>query len=235
MSEERDLRKTLSLPAPLAALSVLGCELVLGRLRARIVEVEAYRGAGDPGSHAFRGPNPRNRSMFAAPGTAYLYFTYGNHWMLNVSTEPESVGAALLIRAAIPLDGQAEMFVRRPKAKRARDLLSGPGKLAAAFGLGRRFDGLDMLDPSSALRLESGKRVRNILVGPRVGLSHGRGERFLWRFADADERQWVSRPLSGLSPICGRAPLGDLGPPGDDADEWFPQPWVEVPTENESQ
>lgn len=209
-------------PAPEAATAVLGCCLVCRGLKARIVEVEAYRSAGDPGSHAFRGPTARNRSMFAAPGTAYLYFTYGNHWMLNVSAEPEGKGGALLIRAAVPLAGQVEMALRRPKARRERDLLNGPGKLAAAFGLDRSYDGVDLLDASAPLRLVPGRPVSRILVGPRVGLAAGKGDRFLWRFVDADERAWVSRPISGLTDLGGRAPLGDLGPAGEDEPDWLP-------------
>lgn len=216
------LRDAFRQPAPVAALSLLGCHLVAGSLCARIVEVEAYRSSGDPGSHAFRGPTPRNRSMFAGPGTAYLYFTYGNHWMLNVSAEPEGTGGALLVRAAVPLAGQPEMFARRPKAHRERDLLSGPGKLAAAFGLDRSSDGLDLLDPESSLRLEPGDPPAEVLVGPRVGLAAGKGDRFLWRFADAEALAWVSRPIATLSPMAGRRPLGDLGPSGDDEPDWAP-------------
>lgn len=194
-----DLRPVLAGPVQLAAPRVLGCVLALGDLRARIVETEAYDGPNDPGAHSYRGMTPRNASMFGPPGHAYVYFTYGNHWMLNVGCGPVGYGAAVLIRAAQPLSGLEAMRTRRPKALRDEDLLSGPGKLAQAFGIDRRFDGLDLLDPEGALRLLPGEPVTHVLVGPRIGLAPGKGDTFPWRFVDADALRWVSR-RGGLAP-----------------------------------
>jgi DNA-3-methyladenine glycosylase len=178
-----------------AARALLGAHLVRGNARARIVEVEAYRNSDDPGSHAFRGRTPRNAAMFGPPGTAYVYFTYGMHWMLNVAAQPEGQAAAVLVRAAQPLAGLDEMRVRRAKARSDRDLLSGPAKLAAAFGIARPENGIDLLSPDSDLRLEPGEPVANVLVGTRIGIPAGKGDLLPWRFCDADALAWVSKPL----------------------------------------
>jgi DNA-3-methyladenine glycosylase len=164
-------------------------------LRARLVEVEAYDGANDPGSHAFRGRTPRNASMFRAPGHAYVYFAYGCHWMLNVSCAPEGHGAAALLRAAVPLEGLAVMRSRRPRARYDHDLLSGPAKLAQALGLDRSFDGFDLLDPASPLRLEPGEPPKRVAATVRIGLAAGKGDALPWRFVDADAGRWLSRRL----------------------------------------
>lgn len=176
-----------------AAPALLGCILVRGNLRARLVEAEAYR-EDDPGCHAFRGQTKRNAPMFGPPGHAYVYFTYGNHWMLNVVAHPPGDAAAVLLRAAEPISGLDEMRSRRPKAVRDEDLLSGPGKLAAAFGITGTDNSIDLLHPRSDLRLEIGEAPQRILVGPRIGIAEGKGHETPWRFMDADRLQWVSRP-----------------------------------------
>src|SRR5579875_892504 len=108
--------------------------LVRGARAARIVEVEGYRGAEDPASHAYRGPTDRNRTMFGRPGLLYVYFTYGMHWCANVVCGAEGAARAVLLRAARPVAGLAEMQAARPAARTARDLCSGPAKLCPAFG-----------------------------------------------------------------------------------------------------
>jgi DNA-3-methyladenine glycosylase len=118
--------------------------LVLGDRSARIIEVEAYAGEQDPGSHAFRGETPRNRVMFGPGGHLYVYFTYGMHWCANAVCGEPGVAGAVLLRAASPLEGVAEMFAARPAARRERDLCSGPAKLCQAFGIDRTFDGADL-------------------------------------------------------------------------------------------
>lgn len=179
---------------------LLGATLAHGNLRARIVEVEAYRGADDPGCHAFYGRTPRTDIMFGTAGTAYVYFTYGCHWMLNLVCGPVDEAAAILLRAATPIEGLETMRERRPKARAERDLLNGPGKLAAAFGVDRTCYGVDLLCPDSALRLELSPRcVRSVLSGPRIGLAVGKGDQLPWRFADGEALEWVSNPKSGLS------------------------------------
>ncbi len=111
-----------------------------GRLSGRIVETEAYV-VGDAAGHAFRGPTPRNRSLFLERGHAYVYFIYGSSYCLNVSSELPGVGAGVLLRALEPLDGIGLM--RRGTARR-RDLARGPGRLAAALRIDLRHDGVDL-------------------------------------------------------------------------------------------
>jgi DNA-3-methyladenine glycosylase len=117
-------------------------DLAAGRLSGRIVETEAYP-PGDPAGHHYRGPTRRNRSLFLRHGHCYVYFTYGNHFMLNVSSEGTDVGGGVLIRALEPLDGVAAMQ-RHRKTARLLDLTRGPGRLAAALRIDRRYDGMDL-------------------------------------------------------------------------------------------
>jgi DNA-3-methyladenine glycosylase len=184
------MREMLRLDLHGAARALLGWELVSGGLRARIVETEAYH-ESEPGCHAFGRVTPRCQTMVAAPGTAYVYFTYGNHWMLNVVAGEKGEAAAILIRAAIPLSGQELMYKRRPKARRDEDLLSGPGKLAAAFGLSGEDDGTDLLD-GRGLHLVAGPPPPEILCGKRIGLAKGKGDELPWRYVSWVDRNWVS-------------------------------------------
>lgn len=178
-----------------ASQALLGTILVRGNRRARIVETEAYS-SEDPGSHAFRGRTPRNDIMFGPPGFAYVYFNYGVHWMLNVTAHPDGQAAAILIRAAEPLEGLDEMFARRPRAKKPEDLLSGPGKLAAAFDITGEDYGINLFDLNASLRIEPGKASKKILTSVRIGLAVGKGEDLPWRFVDGDALRWISRPLA---------------------------------------
>jgi DNA-3-methyladenine glycosylase len=113
-----------------------------GRMSGRIVETEAYV-VGDAAAHSFRGRTPRNGSLFKERGYAYVYFIYGMWYCLNVSGDAEGVGAGVLLRAVEAIDGIDLMEARRPSAKLCR-LASGPGSLATAFGIDRRFDGMDL-------------------------------------------------------------------------------------------
>lgn len=141
------LRRT-DLPVATAALAryligkTLVRELPRGRITGRIVETEAYL-PGDAACHAFRGPTRRNRSLFLEHGHAYVYFIYGNHFMLNVSSEREGVGAGVLLRALEPLDGIARMRKRRGTT-RVHGMTRGPGRLAAALRANMQLDGLDL-------------------------------------------------------------------------------------------
>jgi DNA-3-methyladenine glycosylase len=120
--------------------------LVKGRRVGRIVEVEAYAGAADPASHAFRGRTARNATMFGPPGHLYVYFSYGMHFCANVVCGPEGEASAVLLRGLTPVAGIDEMRTARgPAARRDRDLCSGPGKLCQALGLDRSFDGADLV------------------------------------------------------------------------------------------
>jgi len=118
-------------------------ELPEGRLVGRIVETEAYP-PGDQAGHAFRGMTPRNRSLFLKRGHAYVYFTYGSCFMLNITSEEPGVGAGVLIRALEPLEGIDLMLPGKRKSARACDLTRGPGRLAAAWRIDKRYDGIDV-------------------------------------------------------------------------------------------
>jgi DNA-3-methyladenine glycosylase len=117
-------------------------ELPAGRVVARIVETEAYL-PHDAACHAFNGPTKRNQSLFLEHGHAYVYFVYGNHFMLNVSGGHASVGAGVLLRALEPLAGQ-ELIKRYRKRVPQKDWLRGPGRLAAALRVDMKLDGLDL-------------------------------------------------------------------------------------------
>jgi DNA-3-methyladenine glycosylase len=152
------------------------------RLAARLVEVEAYCGSDDPGSHAYRGMTPRTEVMFGPPGHLYVYFTYGMHWCSNVVCNPAGGGGAVLLRALHPLDGLDAMWPRRPKAKRERDLCSGPARLTQALALTGDFDGVDLskgpvllLDDGTPPPADPGNSVR-------IGLSPGKGDDSPWRW-----------------------------------------------------
>jgi DNA-3-methyladenine glycosylase len=141
--------------------------------RARIVEVEAYCGAIDAAAHTFRGQTARNASMFGEAGHFYVYFTYGMHWCANVSCGAVGEGVGVLLRAAEPLAGLDLMHAARPAAKRDRDLCSGPARLAQAFGIDRRQDGIDLGAGKAGDTLhEAGTPPPDTpVVGPRVGIS----------------------------------------------------------------
>lgn len=115
------------------------------RMAGRIVETEAYP-PKDPAAHHYRGPTPRNQSMYLQRGHAYIYFSYGNHFMLNVSAELPGIGGGVLIRALEPLEGIAEMQ-RRRGTDRLYDLTRGPGRLAQALHIDRSVNGVDLCAP----------------------------------------------------------------------------------------
>ncbi len=153
--------------------SLLNKLLVSGDVAGRIVEVEAYRGAADPASHAYRGPTKRNATMFGPPGHLYVYFSYGVHWCANVVCGPEGTGHAVLLRALAPVTGVERMWARRPGAHRERDLCSGPGKLCQALGVTRDQDGADLVTGHEGVLLVADEHPppRRPAVGPRVGIS----------------------------------------------------------------
>jgi DNA-3-methyladenine glycosylase len=128
--------------------------LIHGERTGRIVEVEAYAGAADPASHAFRGRTARNATMFGPPGHLYVYFTYGMHFCANVVCGPEGEASAVLLRGLTPVAGLGEMRAARgPAARTDRDLCNGPGKLCQALGLDRAFDGADLVTGDRGVEL----------------------------------------------------------------------------------
>jgi DNA-3-methyladenine glycosylase len=156
--------------------------LVRGERVGRIVEVEAYAGSQDPGSHAFRGRTRRNATMFGPAGHLYVYFTYGMHFCANVVCGEEGEGTAVLLRGLTPLAGLDEMRALRVRARSDAELCAGPGRLCQAFGLDRSFDGADLVagdrgvvvaDDGVPSPVEPG-------VSGRVGLTVG--AEFPWRF-----------------------------------------------------
>jgi len=156
--------------------------LVHGDRAGRIVEVEAYCGAEDPGSHAFRGRTPRNATMFGPPGHLYVYFTYGMHWCGNAVCGEDGEGVAVLLRALAPLRGLESMRAARSRARRDRDLCSGPAKLCQALGLDRAFDGADLVTVDRGVTvLDDGTAPpEQPAQGVRIGLSAGAA--LLWRW-----------------------------------------------------
>jgi DNA-3-methyladenine glycosylase len=154
-----------------------------GRVAARIVEVEAYRGAADPGSHAYRGPTPRNAVMFGPPGRLYVYFTYGMHWCANVVGQGGPGDAsAVLLRAGEPVAGLETMRARRPAARRDRDLCSGPARLAQALGLAQPENGATLLRGPIGIFDDGVPPPSRPGRSARVGLAPGKGETERWRW-----------------------------------------------------
>jgi len=142
---------------------------VHGRLAGRIVETEAYP-PRDPACHAYVGETARNRSLFAAHGTCYVYFIYGTWFMLNVAAEDVGVGAGVLIRALEPVCG-LESMRRLRGTERARDLTRGPGRVAQAFAIEARHDGLDLCAPG-ALWLAHADAARGVIArSVRIGIT----------------------------------------------------------------
>jgi DNA-3-methyladenine glycosylase len=171
--------------------------LVHGARSGRIVEVEAYKGASDPASHAYRGLTPRTAVMFGPPGFLYVYFTYGMHWCANVVCGPKGEASALLIRALAPLTGLDEMRQVRSAARRDRDLCNGPAKLCQALGITGEENGINLLARSAAVRLvdDGTPPPERPAQGRRVGISVAKEQP--WRFWVAGEES-VSRPLTLL-------------------------------------
>ncbi|MDQ3106546.1 MAG: DNA-3-methyladenine glycosylase [Actinomycetota bacterium] len=196
--------------ARIVAPELLNKVLVHGRRRGRIVEVEAYVGDGtDPGSHAHRGPTPRNASMFGSPGHLYVYFTYGMHWCCNAVCDPVGTASAVLLRAVEPLAGMAELRAARPVAGREVDLANGPAKLCQAFGIAGCHDGIDLARPTGGgpTIVDDGFPPPNApLASRRIGLSAGAD--LPWRWC-VPASPYVSRPTR--SPATVTSPGGSRG------------------------
>ena len=187
-------------PALAVAPDLLGRVIVHGSeeglVAVRLTEVEAYEGADDPGSHAFRGRTRRNEVMFGAPGHVYVYFTYGMHWCTNLVCGPGQRAAAVLLRAGEVVEGAELAAVRRPTARSARELARGPARLTAALGLTGAHNGADACRPGGRLQVLDGVPCEASAVrsGPRTGVGGGGASR-PWRFwADGEPTVSVYRP-----------------------------------------
>lgn len=196
-SREFFARDTLTI-----ARDLLGARLVRmwddRRLSGTIVECEAYIGQNDTACHASRGRTRRNEVMFGPPGYAYVYFTYGMHWMLNVVTEEEGFPAAVLLRAIQPVEGIETMRVLRQAKGRPRsdrELASGPARLTQALSIDKVFNGADLV-AGKDLWLEQGEPLpeEGVERGPRIGIRYAaeKDQRAPWRFWVRDNL-YVSR------------------------------------------
>jgi DNA-3-methyladenine glycosylase len=158
-----------------------------GRLAVRLVEVEAYAGEEDPGSHGYRGETPRNRVMFGPPGFLYVYFTYGMHWCANIVCGEKGSASAVLLRGGAPIEGVDAMRLRRHVARRDRDLTSGPARLTQALGVTGEHNGTDLVRGPVRLLDDGTPPPRRPGSSTRVGLNPGRGDAYRWRWFVRDE------------------------------------------------
>jgi DNA-3-methyladenine glycosylase len=169
-------------PVERVARELLGCVLVHSHNKhvvgGRIVEVEAYGGPGDPGSHADRAPNGRARIMFGPAGIAYVYFTYGMHHCINAVCGLQGEASAVLIRALEPLHGIERMRMGAPASLRDHKLASGPGRVCRALGVDRRHNGADLT--GGAVTIVAGDGAGRVQRSVRIGLSVDDGRE--WRF-----------------------------------------------------
>lgn len=176
-----------------AAQALLGKILVRetadGLMSGRIIETEAYV-FGDPASHSTRGRTARTEPMFGEPGHAYVYFTYGFHYCMNVVAHPDGVPGGVLLRALEPMDG-IELMRRNRGKHSVKDLCSGPGKITRAMRIDGSLSGEDLLGDRLYL-IEDGADVGEIAARPRVGIKVATDK--LWRFYPMRYREWVSKP-----------------------------------------
>ena len=200
---------------------MLGCviehETADGLVAARLTEVEAYMGEIDPASHSYRGRTARNAVMFGPPGHAYVYFTYGMHYCVNLVCSPPGEPTAVLLRAGQVIDGVPLARVRRSGLSRRsavtdRDLARGPARLCQALGIDLSHDGIDVCDGGSRLRV-FGPAVAvpgaSISTGPRVGISQAAdvawrywitGDRSVSAYRPAVARRTRAKPVTGTEP-----------------------------------
>ncbi|MEV4760754.1 DNA-3-methyladenine glycosylase [Micromonospora sp. NPDC049559] len=178
-----ELAGLLAGPVVPAARGLLGCTLAANGVTVRLTEVEAYAGtAGDPASHAYRGRTARNAVMFGPAGYAYLYFTYGMHWCVNVVTGPDGEASAVLLRAGEVVGGLDVARARRPAVRRDVDLARGPARLCATLGLDRAAYGQYLLGDGPVRLRPPVEPVPDASVssGPRVGVTAAHD--VPWRF-----------------------------------------------------
>jgi DNA-3-methyladenine glycosylase len=221
-------REFFDRPVLEVAPALLGCVLehstADGLVAVALSEVEAYAGAADPASHAYRGMSARNAVMFGPPGHAYVYFTYGMHWCVNVVCGPSGLAEAVLLRAGRVIAGEELARRRRgfEPTRSPRDLARGPARLCQALGIDHAQNGADLCDPAGELRLraavagevaecpEGDRQQPRIEAGPRVGIS--KAADLPWRFWLAQDptvsvyRPSVPRSRRRETPPAPRAP-----------------------------
>ena len=181
-----DPRALLSRPSQQVAPELLGWVVTRatgeGTVAVELTEVEAYAGADDPASHAYRGPTPRTEVMFGPAGHLYVYFTYGMHFCCNVVTGADGEASAVLLRAGRVIDGADLAMTRRGPKVLHRGLARGPATLTQALGITGADNGVDLLSGGS-VRLEPPSLAvapGAVSCGPRVGVS--RAAEVSWRF-----------------------------------------------------
>ena len=165
---------------------------VLVRKKEGVIEVEAYT-ENDPASHSYRGPTPRNRVMYGPPGHAYVYFCYGNHWLLNFVTEKEGVAGAVLIRAIKPIEG-IELMKKNRGTNDIKNLTNGPGKLTKALGIDGKDNGTDITRGN--LYVEEGITPRKIQRGKRIGIKNGVELKRRFFISEPESFQLLDQPQS---------------------------------------
>jgi DNA-3-methyladenine glycosylase len=203
--------------------TLLGCVLWHdspdGRVAVRLTEVEAYLGAADAASHAYRGRTARNAVMFGEPGYAYVYFTYGMHFCVNLVCQPEGIAEAVLLRAGEVVAGAELAAARRARAGRQVrpvDLARGPGRLCQALAIGRDQDGADVCGPGGRLGIgapgvagDQRPAAAEICAGPRVGITRAAdrpwrywlaGDSHVSVYRPAKPRTRTPRPVTGTGP-----------------------------------
>jgi DNA-3-methyladenine glycosylase len=212
-------RKFFDRPALQVAPELLGCVLwhrtSEGLVAAVLVEVEAYAGLIDPASHAYRGRTARNAVMWGPPGHAYVYFTYGMHFCVNLVCEPAGQASAVLLRAGRITEGSALATVRRSAGRepvmRELDLARGPGRLCQALAIDRNQDGADVCGGSAlgvSRPADWAGASPAISTGPRVGISQAQdwpwrfwltGERHVSLYKAAKPRTAAGKPVAGAT------------------------------------
>ena len=177
-----------------------------GAVAVRLSEVEAYAGEADPGSHAFRGPTPRTRVMFGTAGHAYVYFSYGMHWCVNLVCGAEGTASAVLLRAGEVVEGLELARSRRPAARRDVDLARGPARLTQALAVTGVLDGIDVCG-SGPLEVLPGDPVADgeVVWGPRVGVA-GAGAPTPWRVSVVNDRTVSDYRVGGRRSPGSRGP-----------------------------
>jgi DNA-3-methyladenine glycosylase len=195
LGKKRLQRAFFAQPTLDVARQLIGCTLVrvekrngsIRRIAGIITETEAYCGEEDLACHARAGRTRRTAVMYGSPGHAYVYFTYGNHWMLCIVTQAEEQPHAILVRAIQPTEGIG-LIARRRRGRRPADWTNGPGKVTQALSINGRQNGLDLTDPAAIIFVEPGQAIADerVLIGPRVGLG-------------ATPEPWLSKPWRFLA------------------------------------